>query len=331
MASIDIFRGRPFHATELSEHYATMPYAPTRVQEMGLFTEKGHRTTSFYIERSNGVVLLLPYEDPDGPDTAFDGKKREKFDFNVGHFTAKRTIKAREIQDMIATGSESELFQAQDYTNEKLEEMLPSHETTLEYQKVGAICGRIVNPKDASVVYDLYSLFGIGEPTVEFDLDVPTTDVKAKATAAVRLVEAGLGMYRPRTIRAFCGPTFYDAFVGHASVKDAFDRWQDGAFKRDDLRFSGFAFGGIIWEEYRSLAGTPFLGNSECRIFPEGIPGQFLTGFGPMNHMEYVNKRGLRRYASIHELPHGRGVEVLTESDPMSINCRPESSVKGNA
>jgi hypothetical protein len=50
-------------------------------------------------------------------------------------------------------------------------------------------------------------------------------------------------------IPALVSPEFFDAMTSHAKVKEAYERWEDGAALRNDMR-AGFTFAGITFEEY---------------------------------------------------------------------------------
>jgi hypothetical protein len=49
------------------------------------------------------------------------------------------------------------------------------------------------------------------------------------------------------SIHALVSPEFFDALTGHAKVKEAYERWEDGAALRNDMR-AGFTFAGITFE-----------------------------------------------------------------------------------
>lgn len=76
-------------------------------------------------------------------------------------------------------------------------------------------------------------------------------------------------------VHGLVSPEFFDALMSHSKVKEAYERWQEGAALRDDMR-SGFTFGGITFEEYRGQATDPdgnvrrFIASSEGHCFPVG-------------------------------------------------------------
>lgn len=70
--------------------------------------------------------------------------------------------------------------------------------------------------------------------------------------------------------------------MGHAKVEKAYENYAQGAMLRDDVR-TGFAFGGIIFEEYRgqasNVAGSVvrFIAPGEAHCFPLGTVDTFGT------------------------------------------------------
>ena len=334
MAAIDIFNDAAFSTFELSDKVSKMPYVPGRIGEMGIFSMDGIRTTDLAVEEHNGVLSLIPYSERNGPDNIVASAKRRILKFSCGHFPLRRVIRPDEIQNIRAFGEEDELESAESVVADKMAEMVPYHDATLEYQMLGALKGYLVDADGSTVIEDLYARFNITQKTTAFALGTDTTKVRQKCMATLRLIEDGLGGATYTGVRAICGAGFFDKLISHPDVQEAYERWQEngqqGAFLRSDPRYKGFEFGGIHWEEYRGKVNSiSFMADQECQIFPVGVPDMYVVRFAPANMMEFANTKGLPRYASMERLPHGRGMDVLTESDPISLNKRPEAVVKG--
>lgn len=333
---IDVFDNDAFSTVTLSDRVSRMPHVPMRIGEMGIFETTGIRTTDISIQQENGNLALIPYTDRNAPDNVFNGGKRNAFKIETGHFPLKRVIRPDEIQNVRAWGDQSELQVVQDVVDDKAKEMIPSHSATLEYQRLGALKGYLLDSNGTDIIENLYDRFKLTPKVQFFDLSNPNAKIRLKCLAAKRQIEAGLGGTVYVAVRALCGAGFFSKLISHPDVERAYERWaesgQVGAMLRNDPRFSGFEFGGIFFEEYRgAVGGTAFIADDECQIFPIGVPGMYVTRFAPANMIEFVNTKGLPLYASIERLDHGRGVEVLTESDPISVCCRPNGTVKGSA
>lgn len=330
MAHIDIFNDSAFDAVELTKRWGTIQYVPQRLAQLGIFDTNGVTTTDFSVERKGDVLGLIPYSDREEPELNMNRSARKLFRFSTGHFPLKRTVRPSEIQNVRSFGTESELEMVDNIVGEKVAEMRPSHLATLEYQRLGAIKGQILDSDGTTVIEDLYSRFGLTQDEVDFELDSGTTEIVIKCLTVKRHIEDGLGGLMYDGVVALCGSTYFQNFITHAKIKDAYDRWNDGAFLRDDPRFKGFPFAGIHFEEYRgAIGGVNFIEPDEVFFFPVGVPDLFITRFAPANMMSFVNTKGLPLYVSQKRLDHDRGVEVVTESNPMSICLRPEAVVKG--
>lgn len=333
---LNVFDNDAFGVVTLSQRVSRFPFIPMRLNTLGIFETKGVRTTEVAIEEQNGNITLIPYTDRDAPDNNFNGGTRRTIKFESGHFPLKRLIRPGEIQDVKSWSEGDILAGLQEVVDDKVKEMIPSHSVTLEYQRLGALNGIILDSDGSTIKENLYQRLGVTPKVIHFDLSNPATKVRIKCLNAKRAIEAGLGGATYEAVRALCGSEFFNKLISHPDVEKAYERWaeggQVGAFLRSDPRFIGFEFGGIIWEEYRgSVNGIDFFSDEECRIYPVGVPGMYITNFSPANMMQFVNTKGLPLYSSLEILKHGRGVEVLTESDPISLCTRPSATVKGDS
>ena len=106
-------------------------------------------------------------------------------------------------------------------------------EATLRYHRFGAVTGKIYDADGSRVLLDLHQRFGITAQSVAMTLGTETTDLQQKIRDAKRKSEDVIGDSGVITgWLGICGRGFYDAFVGHATVKQAYDRWNDGQFLR---------------------------------------------------------------------------------------------------
>jgi hypothetical protein len=247
----------------------------------------------------------------------------------VPHIPHDTTILAESIQNVRAFGSPDQLQGLVQVVNDKLAQMRQCHELTLEYHRIGAIQGVILDADGLTVIYNLFTEFNVTRSSVSFELNDPSTDVRQKCIAVARLIEAALGAQMYSHIHCFCGANFFDAFIGHEYVRDAYHRYLDSQNLRNDPR-KGFEFGGIIFEEYRgSVGAVNFVDPDEANFFPVGVPDLFRTYNAPADFMETVNTLGLPVYAKQERMKFDKGVEIHTQSNPLCICCRPEVLVLG--
>jgi len=329
MALLDIFKSDAFGLASLTDAINRMPYKPARIGEMGIFESQGVTTRAIMVEENNGVLSLLPTKRPGEPATQARAGKRTMRSFTVPHIPFNDTVLASSVQGVRKFGSENETEGVAEVVNNRLAEMRQSHEATLEYHRVGAIHGSLLDADGATEIYNLFTEFGVTETTVDFVFATATTDVRDTCITVIEAIEDALQNAPFTKVRAICGSTWFRALIGHDSVKDAYYRFQDSVNLRNDPR-KGFEFGGITFEVYRgSIGSVDFINTSQARFFPEGVPGLFKTYYAPADFIETANTIGLPMYAKQKVMDYDRGIEIHTQSNPLCLCTRPLVLVKG--
>jgi hypothetical protein len=329
MPTLDIFNNDPFSVASLTAAINEQDYVPGRIGEIGLFQEDGVTTTTVEVENSKGALSLVPAGQRGEPAKGKTGKDDRSFRmFKTVHLKEPDSIRADEIQNMRAFGSESETEAVEAYVAQRQAKAGRKLEATLEHLRIGAIKGKLLDADGVTVIYDLYSEFGITQQSVDFVLGTDATKIKTKVVGALRKSEDSLGGGSATEYRAFCGDDFFDAFVSHPVVERAYERYQDGGELRSDSR-GGFAFAGVIWENYRgNVGGVAYVPTGEGFLVPVGVPDQFITRFAPADWMETANTMGLPKYSKQEPLEMGRGIALENQSNPICLNTRPGSVIR---
>ena len=331
MASLDIFNGDAFSVQSLTKTLNDMPYMPTRLGELGYFSEEGINTTTVSIEKTGTTLSLIPAGERGGVVRPGAKDKRVMIPFRCVHLPQSGGVNADEVQNLRTFGSETELESVQNVVNRELRRIRRNLDATLEWQRIGAIKGQILDSDGSSVLLDLYSAFGVTQQTHGLALGTAATNVRNKVIEAKRKVEAALGGLSYTGLRVLCSPAFFDALVAHASVVSAFDRWNFGDFYRQDQR-GGFPFAGVMWEEYRgTVNGTDFIANGDAYMIPEGVADLFTMYFAPADYMETVNTNGLPFYAKQEARDMNKGINIDAQSNPLTLCTRPNVIVKLSA
>jgi len=336
MPLLDVFSGDGFTSHELTATFNKVPYQPMRLGQLGLFQEAGIRTTSVDIESQDGRLTLIQTSPRGGvaPDP-LGSNKRKLRTFKVYHLERDSKIYADEVQNIRAFGSESELQQVQDLVNERLAELRPMHEVTLEYHRVNAVRGLLLDA-DGSTLLNLFTEFDVAQQTHDFVFS-GALDVRAQIIAAIRKSEDELGGLVTAGYRGLCSAGWFDAFTGHSDVKDA-HKYQQSQILRDDLR-AAFRYGMVDWEEYRGSVTKPdsvgggsaaFIEANVAYLVPITAPSTFITRFAPADYEETVNTMGLPLYAK--QVPDPSGLNKFrllnTQSNPLCLCLRPRAIIK---
>lgn len=326
--NFDIFNNDAFSLVGLSKAIVDTPFVPGRVGELGIFTNEPIATTSVALERV-GTTLSLVSSAPRGSQgKPYTSDKRSVMNVGVVHLPQRASIVADEVQNIRAFGTDSELETAQKVMNKKLAKMRRDIDATLEWQRIGAIKGQILDADGTTVLADMNTLFGLGFQTQSMVLGTAGTNVRDKLVAAKRKVEAALGGLGYSGLRVLCSPAFMDTLCSHSKVEAAYANWSSNEFLRTDHR-AGFNFAQVTFEEYRgAVGGNNFITDGDAWMIPEGVPELFTTYFGPADYMETVNTLGLPYYAKQEMMDFNKGIMIEAQSNPISICTRPNAIVK---
>lgn len=335
MASMDIFNEDAFGTVELTAAFENLPYRPSMIRSMGLFTFKAIRQRQFAIEWRNGVLELIPFGDPDaGPiPTDRSGEGRRIRDFRTRHFSKDNTIQASEVAGIRAFGEESELQQVQTEVAARALRLRNEGEMTFEYHMLNALDGIVKDPKSGITVYDWYAEFGIARPdAIDLDLDngAPAAGALKKKCLAIRdHIEDGLGDVPGEvTIEALCGRNFWRDLTTNKEVIDAYKA--QGTVDQIKGQETGvFSWGDITWRRYRPGASVS-VPTDECRFYVSGVPGLFEQYASPAEDFQFVNTPGMEfYYRLIQDRDRNKWVKPEIEANPMFVCTRPKALLRG--
>ena len=240
----------------------------------------------------------------------------------------------KNIQNSRAFGSETELQQLEAEVTSRLDDLVPMHEATLEYHRVNALQGILLDA-DGSTLLNLFTEFGLTQQTLDVAFSSASTEVRDRLVAAKRLSESALGGLVVSDYIGLCSSGWLDSLCSHATVKDTL-KYQQGQTLQSDLR-NGFRFADIQFEEYRGAVTIPdSVGGGTATFIPANtawlVPKAdiFVTRFAPADYEETVNTVGLPRYAKMANDPSGLNKyrTINTQSNAISLCLRPDAVIK---
>ena len=328
MPSLDILNDDAFSVSSLTASVNAMEEVPGQLGAEGLFEEDGVSTTTIQVEQKGSTLSLVKaaQRGTSGQNSARAG--RNLIPFNLVHLPQMDAILADTIQNKRAFGSETEVEQVQAEVNSVLFLMKANNDATIEYQRMGALQGKILDADGTSVIENLYTKFGVAQPTQAIALSTTTTKVRDIIVKAKRARSKELGNVLVKAWRCKCSATFFDALIGHDEVKVAYDRWMEGAALRGDMS-DGFMYGDVLFQVYdATVDGKDFIADGEAFMYPVGVPGMFITRFGPADYMETVNTKGLPYYAKQERMRMDKGVDLELQSNTLSLCTRPKGVLK---
>lgn len=328
------FAADAFSMVSLTLSMNKMPNLYGRINDLGLMPEDGVTTRIVAIEERENVLTLLPTKPVGSPGSTGTIGKRKVRTFIIPHIPHDDVVLPAEVQNVRAFGTTNQETALADLMARKLQTMRNKHAITLENLRAGALRGQILDSDGATVIYNLFTEFGITEQVEDFALDVETTEVISHCLNVKRFIERHLFGEVMDHVHCLCSPSFFDALTTHPNVKLAFQFYQQNQNLSGDFR-KGFVFGGITFEEYIGQAVDEsgnvrlFIPDGDARFFPVGTMTGFRTFFAPADFIETVNTPGLPVYAKQELRDFARGWDIHTQSNPLPICTRPEILVRG--
>ncbi|MBT2750003.1 major capsid protein [Lysobacter sp. ISL-50] len=321
------FHNPAFSMSALTTAINLLPNQYGRLDELNLFPVKPVRTRQVTVEERNGVLSLLQTQPVGSPGTVGKRGKRSLRAFNVPHIPHDDVVLPEEVVGVRAFGTESELETVAGVMADHLQTMRNKHAITLEHLRMGALKGVILDA-DGSELANLFDIFNIAPKTFDFQLANKDTDVRKKCLDLKRYMSQSLLGERMSGIHVLVSTEFFDALTGHPKVEKAYERWQEGAALRDDMR-SDFRLAGVRFEEYTGEASDGegnsrrFIAEGEGHAFPLGTLDTFATYVAPADFNESVNTLGQLLYSKQAPRKFDRGTDLHTQSNPLPMCHRP--------
>ncbi len=328
MPTLDVFAADGFTVASLTAAIQDAPYVPGTIAGSGLFREEGITTTNVQIESDGKTLGLVANAQRGSVAPHVAGDKRKLRAFITTHLPQTGHITADEIMNLRAFGSQSELETVQGYVNQRLAKFRRNLDATTEHLLIGAVKGTILDADGSTVIYNLFTEFGVTQNTVAMALGTQATNLRGKSLDVLEKIEDELGGLSFTGVTAWCGKTFWRDLINHDKVKETYLASQGAATLRGDAR-EEFEFGGITWKRYRGkVAGVAFVGDDEAYAVPVGVPDLFLLHYAPADYVETVGTVGLPYYAKQEMGRMGKSVDVEAQSNPLPLCTRPKAVIK---
>ena len=93
-------------------------------------------------------------------------------------------------------------------------------DATIEYQRIGAIKGSIIDSDGTTVISNLFTAFSLTQQTATLTLGTSTADIRGEVLAAMDKMENALGAEPYSRARCLCGKTFFRTLVNHDHYHD---------------------------------------------------------------------------------------------------------------
>jgi hypothetical protein len=324
----DIFASDLFSMITLTAAINDVAHVPQRIAQLGWFQEEGILDTKVVIEKE-GETLVLVADVPRGSSPqVVVADKREGIPFLTTHLPQQGEIFADEVVGVREFGSTDGRRTIESVRNARLTKMRRQLDATIEFHRIGAIKGKILDSNGTRVIADLFDRFGLSQQTQDMNLDNNATKVRDKCLQIELKVEEALGGLPYSAIRVLCGNAFWSNWITHPKVEETYLGYAKAAeLQGSTLR--AFEFGGIIWERYRGKVNNiSYIGDDEAYAVPEGVPDLMICRYAPADYVEAVGSMGLPYYAKAELKKMGKGIDLEAQSNPINLNTRPRTAIK---
>jgi hypothetical protein len=332
---VDIFSSDMFKMASLTDAVGRMPNLYNRIESLGLFPDRGSRHRTVGVEELNEIATLLPTLAWGAPGTPGSTDKRGGYAFNIPHIPHVDVVSPEDVQSVREFGSEDALRTAATAVANKQRRMKNKIDLTREYMRATALAGTAKDGAGATL-YAYYTAFGITQKVVDFALGTATTDVRGKCAEVFRHLEDNAKGAAFSGVGALCSPAWFDKFVKHAKVEEAFKYFNTTQPLSGDFR-RGFTFGGVTFVEYNATVTladgsttAAMITSGDVLFYPLGAAIGVMVN-APANYMETVNTIGQPYYSKSEPKKFGKGVDLEVQSNPLPILLRPDLVVRGHS
>jgi hypothetical protein len=337
---LDLLAAPEFADDRLTESINIPPYVTGRLAQLGLFRDTPINTTYAKVGIQDGTITIIPARERGGPSNKNMRDGRSEVLIPVPHFPLDDAITPSDLQNITVYGENYVMESLANVYNEKLALMRSKHDATFAHLDWGAINGLVLDAEN-KLLLNTYEEFGITQESMAFALGTAGTDIAAKNRELKARVRRQLKGSPSTGVRVFAGPEWFAAYVGHASVKDAYKYYSNGAPNpaRDDI-VDGFTHAGITIElaeeefDVRLQDGTfetrPAVEPDEALAVPMGTQ-YFRRYIAPPDTIFDANRApapGAKVFVSTDDLPHGKGRDIHTESNVLPVCLRPQSIIR---
>lgn len=314
-----------FDVQSLSEAISELPATPSIIDNLGIFKKDFKTTTYVSVERKENILTLVANTPRGSAGEPVKSARHAPKNFTMMHLVKDDVVRADEVQNLRAFGSQSQTMAVAELVNDKLASMKSDIDYTIEHARLGALKGKILDSDGKTVITDLYKEFGLTRKTHNWELSNAATRVN-KLIDNYKQEMAKLK--RGESITGYAclvSPAFMDALISHESVEKYYARHEDGLTYREgntDVEFVHKRVKFIVYaDEFES--GLK-LADDEGIILPLGTRQTFREYYAPADMNTTVNTKAMAYYASREPLGHGKGWSLHAQSNPLPLVLRPD-------
>lgn len=316
----DVLASDAFSMTTLTDKVSKLP--AQHVQLAQFFEDTSVNTESVQVDIESGVIVVLETVARGELPTHKTGKRsRTAKSINSVKIGTLVELTAGDINSIRKFGTETEVETFQSVLDPRLEDASANLDATHENLRAGAFRGVVLDSDGTTVLVNLYTLFGLTAPAVIY-LDLESIESLGELRAAFDSIKNEIRDAAGRApitgFVAVAGRGAYQTLVNHPVIREAYDRWQDGAWLRGD-NGGGFIFQGVEIVEYIGSS----VDDDEILFAPK-LRGLFRTVYTTPDEPELAGTLGRPTYVVPQPQDSTKSWSAEVSSFPVHYSSRPE-------
>lgn len=326
--------GNGFKVTDLTEELVSIPNEYGLINQLGIFDVEPVSQHTVTFEASDRVIGLIGDKVRGERNNVSKDGTRVMHSYAIPHFPLDDYITPQDVQGKRAYGEESAERLASVQAR-KLTTIRKSHAATLETARAKMITSGDIYAPNGTVVGNVYTDFGVTRKQVAMDLTNAATDILGKQREIVDHIQDNImSGETPSEIIALCSPSYFDAYISQAGVKEAYKFYTSTQEPLRNGNWSQFRHGDITLIRYNgkfkdaSGVSQALIPDGDAYYLPLDTSDTFKTYFSPANKFDLANTLGESGYIFVYEDGKGSKIEIESEMNTLNLMRRPQCVVR---
>lgn len=321
--------GNGFKVTDLTEELVSIPNEYGLINQLGIFDVEPVSQHTVTFEASDRVIGLIGDKVRGERNNVSKDGKRVMRSYAIPHFPLDDYITPQDVQGQRAYGEEG-VDRLASVQARKLTTVRKSHAATLETARAKMITSGDIYAPNGTVVGNVYTDFGVTRKQVAMDLTNAAADILGKQREIVDHIQDNImSGETPSEIIALCSPSYFDAYIAQAGVKEAYKFYTSTQEPLRNGNWSQFRHGDITLIRYNgkfkdaSGVSQALIPDGDAYYLPLDTSDTFKTYFSPANKFDLANTLGESGYLFVYEDGKGSKIEIESEMNTLSLMRRP--------
>lgn len=342
---LNIFRNDAFSTATLQRVVTNVDYVPQALGQMNIFEDKPIDSVFVIIFEEDGKIRLIPTTERGAPDI-MQGRDTGRFRaLKTPRISKRDQVNASELLGVADTALPQtiRLRNAAELVNERLGKLKSDLEATLEYHRLGALQGKLMDVDGTTVIADYFAEMGVTQPAI---IDVDFANITEEAFMMFfqdNFFRPTLRVLKDRKtpatqLAALVGDTFWAKLMTHPGFRDIYKLELQGralARAANPLvapnAWMEVDFGGVRWINYMGTddGTTIAVPTNMVYFFPLNAKDVFARYLSPGETLSQVGpgKKGLPQYVILRPDPRQdpEFIEIILRSYPLHACIFPKA------